>query len=232
MSDPHTSAAQLPLPFEPFAGGIVHPTGDLPDHLHELEALLQAHGGLSLAAIDGLVAAVAVCPEPLPPDAWLPRAWAAGEPDFADADTARRMRAELMRHYDATVESLRRGDYDPIFGWDAEGEPVWDTWIAGFMLATMLAPEAWAALEDHPNVAVGGVVMSFMRLAELAIVPAGEIEPLAADALLESMAAEMIAVGVPVLYRNRRRPARRARVGRNDPCPCGSGRKYKKCCGA
>ena len=23
-----------------------------------------------------------------------------------------------------------------------------------------------------------------------------------------------------------------AKVGRNDPCPCGSGLKYKKCCGA
>jgi hypothetical protein len=23
----------------------------------------------------------------------------------------------------------------------------------------------------------------------------------------------------------------KARVGRNDPCPCGSGKKYKKCCG-
>ena len=23
-----------------------------------------------------------------------------------------------------------------------------------------------------------------------------------------------------------------AAPGRNDPCPCGSGRKYKKCCGA
>jgi uncharacterized protein YchJ len=23
----------------------------------------------------------------------------------------------------------------------------------------------------------------------------------------------------------------RPKVGRNDPCPCGSGRKYKKCCG-
>ncbi|MBI2382070.1 MAG: SEC-C domain-containing protein [Gammaproteobacteria bacterium] len=22
------------------------------------------------------------------------------------------------------------------------------------------------------------------------------------------------------------------KVGRNDPCPCGSGQKYKKCCGA
>jgi hypothetical protein len=21
------------------------------------------------------------------------------------------------------------------------------------------------------------------------------------------------------------------RIGRNDPCPCGSGKKYKKCCG-
>ncbi len=27
-------------------------------------------------------------------------------------------------------------------------------------------------------------------------------------------------------------PAMKAKVGRNDPCPCGSGKKYKKCCGA
>ena len=32
----------------------------------------------------------------------------------------------------------------------------------------------------------------------------------------------------------KRQPAKnsRAKVGRNDPCPCGSGKKYKKCCGA
>jgi yecA family protein len=28
-----------------------------------------------------------------------------------------------------------------------------------------------------------------------------------------------------------REPARSTNVGRNDPCPCGSGKKYKKCCG-
>ena len=34
--------------------------------------------------------------------------------------------------------------------------------------------------------------------------------------------------GVPLSAR----PVRRApKVGRNDPCPCGSGKKYKKCCG-
>ena len=31
-----------------------------------------------------------------------------------------------------------------------------------------------------------------------------------------------------------RQPIKRghAKIGRNDPCPCGSGKKYKKCCGA
>ncbi len=28
-----------------------------------------------------------------------------------------------------------------------------------------------------------------------------------------------------------RQPVRSEKIGRNDPCPCGSGRKYKKCCG-
>jgi SEC-C motif-containing protein len=27
-------------------------------------------------------------------------------------------------------------------------------------------------------------------------------------------------------------PRRVEKVGRNDPCPCGSGKKFKKCCGA
>jgi len=27
-------------------------------------------------------------------------------------------------------------------------------------------------------------------------------------------------------------PRTEEKVGRNDPCPCGSGKKYKKCCGA
>ncbi len=29
-----------------------------------------------------------------------------------------------------------------------------------------------------------------------------------------------------------RKPVKVVKVGRNDPCPCGSGKKYKKCCGA
>ena len=43
----------------------------------------------------------------------------------------------------------------------------------------------------------------------------------------DTQPAEQVAPGKP-------KPVRRTgkKVGRNDPCPCGSGKKYKKCCGA
>ncbi|MBR2837354.1 MAG: SEC-C domain-containing protein, partial [Kiritimatiellae bacterium] len=38
--------------------------------------------------------------------------------------------------------------------------------------------------------------------------------------------------GAPAAAMPGARPASApAAVGRNDPCPCGSGTKYKKCCG-
>jgi preprotein translocase subunit SecA len=36
----------------------------------------------------------------------------------------------------------------------------------------------------------------------------------------------------PRRARTAKKPITEIKVGRNDPCPCGSGKKYKKCCGA
>ena len=46
--------------------------------------------------------------------------------------------------------------------------------------------------------------------------------------------AEWVDRNTKILWRDRGNLTRnnRGKVGRNDPCPCGSGRKYKKCCGA
>ena len=41
--------------------------------------------------------------------------------------------------------------------------------------------------------------------------------------------------GIYDFWKALRQPANqptRKKVGRNEPCPCGSGRKYKRCCGA
>lgn len=35
-----------------------------------------------------------------------------------------------------------------------------------------------------------------------------------------------------MLASQNQQPVKKKKIGRNDPCPCGSGKKYKKCCGA
>ena len=51
-----------------------------------------------------------------------------------------------------------------------------------------------------------------------------------------TVAADLIPQSVHAIdafWKARRHSPRRAtKTGRNDPCPCGSGRKYKRCCGA
>jgi len=44
----------------------------------------------------------------------------------------------------------------------------------------------------------------------------------------EAGTAECIGMLVPPTVKQLRRDP--ARVGRNEPCPCGSGKKFKKCC--
>jgi preprotein translocase subunit SecA len=54
-----------------------------------------------------------------------------------------------------------------------------------------------------------------------------------AQGLAESHAQQEQAASTPVGGPSRPTTVRRTqpKVGRNDPCPCGSGKKYKKCCG-
>ena len=53
------------------------------------------------------------------------------------------------------------------------------------------------------------------------------------DAMIEAMLANAGPNGAPQPPRMRGTPIRNdaPKVGRNDPCPCGSGKKYKNCCG-
>lgn len=62
--------------------------------------------------------------------------------------------------------------------------------------------------------------------------PAAEAEkPKSAIDVFASMMSQVSGRDVRVVPHPPRGPAGAAPVGRNDPCPCGSGKKYKKCCG-
>ena len=59
------------------------------------------------------------------------------------------------------------------------------------------------------------------------------IAPEDRDVLVETLPAAIITLRLFwMTYEETPSPARSLKVGRNEPCPCGSGRKYKKCCGA
>jgi uncharacterized protein YecA (UPF0149 family) len=46
--------------------------------------------------------------------------------------------------------------------------------------------------------------------------------------LLEGAEKKLMEMSIPPTYEKMSR--RPPKVGRNEPCPCGSGRKFKKCC--
>src|SRR5665811_229928 len=49
---------------------------------------------------------------------------------------------------------------------------------------------------------------------------------------LEHFSRENISYLKKISYPDKETPAKKTKmkIGRNDPCPCGSGKKYKKCC--
>ncbi|MFP6983812.1 UPF0149 family protein, partial [Xanthomonas hortorum pv. gardneri] len=110
-------------------------------------------------------------------------------------------------------------------------------WAHGFMRGIQLRPNSWQELIGSDE--FGGPMLPIMILTyehdpDPAMRPP-EIAPDKRDELLQSLIA-----GLTHIYRyfaSHRQlathvPLRRQgpKVGRNDQCPCGSGRKYKHCC--
>jgi len=68
----------------------------------------------------------------------------------------------------------------------------------------------------------------------------GPISPEKREEIIVQMAAGMVRAYRYFRPHRRRRgkyirsrtAASQGRIGRNEPCPCGSGKKYKRCCGA
>lgn len=215
----------------------------LKPHQQELdEALLALDGdGMLLSSVDGFFAGLACSPELVLPGEWLPAIWGAdgdeNEAVFENVEQARHVTTLVMSHYNEVLEALSAGSYVPIYDVDeASGEILWESWVSGFDLAMRLRADAFV---DFYYAADEETVSSLNLMAALIMIDAreSELEPEAVEALTAD-APGLIPRLVDNLYGWRVRhaqpgvPRRSAKVGRNDPCPCGSGRKHKKCCAA
>lgn len=111
-------------------------------------------------------------------------------------------------------------------------------WAAGFLRGAARFEDAWTTwMDDHPAIDNDLGVITRLAIVDAAQLDAAEMS--AEDMLtlderfdltydLPDMLYDMY---LQRLHDRRPAPARRADVpGRNDPCSCGSGKKYKKCC--
>jgi uncharacterized protein len=105
----------------------------------------------------------------------------------------------------------------------------------GFMRGMDMRHDSWAGLvEDEAH---GGCLLPMMILRyEHDEDPEMRPEPITPEKR-ETIIVHM-AAGLMGAYRYFRQntpfksePRTGSKVGRNEPCPCGSGKKYKKCCG-
>jgi uncharacterized protein len=200
--------------------------------------------------IDGFFAALICSPEIAKPSQYLPEIWGGEMTDdeaFADRKEAQDFLSLLFRHWNNIVRMLEKGDvFAPLLFVDEEGTAHANDWARGFMRGTHLHHESWKKLfadEEH-----GGPLVPILALA-YEHDPDPEMRPYKdnIDAELRDKLILGISGAVTALYRYfaplRRRMAAghgtegsayrqtEQKIGRNDPCRCGSGKKYKHCCG-
>lgn len=211
--------------------------------LDTLKAFLaRMPGGFGLERLDGFFAALIAGPALIMPSEYLPVIWGReGLPEdaFESEEDVQAFLQLLIRHWNSISDSLDRdGIHLPLVFERDDRRPVGEDWARGFMDGVNMRRSSWAELildEDEGGAILPMAVMS------------GEVEPKwPKSRLSEKKQNDMLALmgaglaRIYQYYQAERREAARAqasrrtapKTGRNEPCPCGSGKKFKLCCGA
>ena len=212
-------------------------------------------GAMDLEELDGFFAALHCCPELVLPSEYLPVILGSedaleNEEIFPNLEAAQLFFGLITHHWNAVGEAFRSGDFFmPLLLEDEDGEAYGNSWALGFLRGTDMRRGLWMEILENENKA-GWFVPMFALVHEDD--PDPELrtykEPVTDElrekllAGLSVMVTEMYRYFAPHRERNAaakrdqalfaRREQKPEKIGRNDPCYCGSGKKYKKCCGA
>jgi len=200
---------------------------------------------MNLEKLDGFFAALICGPDMVMPSEYLPQV-CGGEFSFDNDEQANDILGLLMLHWNFIAGELLRTlqephVYLPVLLEDDAGVARANDWALGFMRGLQMRPQSWRELlesEEH-----GGPMVVIMLLAHEHDPDPGMRPPTIPEDKREDLPVELTA-SLTRIYRyfepHRRsltrapqqEPRRREvpKVGRNESCPCGSGRKYKHCC--
>ena len=200
---------------------------------------------MNLEQLDGFLVALICGPELVPPSKYLPQIRGT-QTAFEGTSSAQEFLSLIMRHWNTIADTLNSDElYLPLLLEDEGGIARGNDWAKGFLRGMEFGREAWGVLLDDDQHS-GSLVPIFALANEHSSDPSLRPykEPVHAD-LREKLIAGAAAglVGVYRYFKERRllgsapfdnvTTFRRAtpKIGRNDPCLCGSGKKFKQCCG-
>ena len=211
---------------------------DLDDYLSSDEAPPEC---MLLSDLDGFLTGIIVGPGTSPPDEWLPVIWGREAPRFEGAGQAEAAVGAIMNRYDEISRQIKEEMFQPILWRSADtGTVIASDWAYGFGQAIALRPDRWTKMVKSE---AGLLLLPIMMLCEgkeifneLGLDVAEESQ--AIEEALEVLPTTVLAIAdywrMSASQKNSFVAGMRSisRTGRNDPCPCGSGKKFKKCCGA
>ena len=196
-----------------------------------------------LTELDGFLTGVLVCPDTILPGEWLKGVWGSDESGvapFEDPLDVQWFADAVLARYNEIIRDLGRGKPQPIFDVDERnGDILWELWIDGFAEAMAFRPDSWAAVADGDDLDAADALSRMSILIGIAR-NESSLDSMQINALQDDAPADLID-SVLRLYASRLRSGgsplispvdpRPTKVGRNEPCRCGSGRKSKRCCG-
>ena len=201
-----------------------------------LDAKSEAHNTMRCDEVQGFMMALLSGPDALNPTNWLPEIL--GEESLFDA----KERTEIERLVMAMAADMRMKLNEKIlpdlwFYEDEAGNPDFYTWCNAYLYALDIVPTDWFEAADqeefedlfYPIMALGGIYDDEENGEVILHLNEKELTQLESDlphVLLDIYWYWQAIINKPQTVRREGE-----KVGRNDPCPCGSGKKYKACCG-
>ena len=201
-----------------------------------LNALERADSTMPLDMVQGLLAAVASAPAPIAQDKWMPEVL--GEAHlFTDAEEKKEITDLLARFAEDTARQLNEGEGFDFILYGDDGDDL-GAWAEGYLLGVELAEPAWDDSTDAED--LDTMLFPFLALtgdAKERALEAGEAwiseeeEGQMLAEIREGLADHLIDIRQHWFDRSIPPTVKREgpKIGRNDPCPCGSGKKYKNC---